>query len=268
MHIHRYFTWHLSHSRVYYTFSAVKLRITPMLKTKVPQLNIGLQHPEVMFAGDMLNLPPQSHYGNLANKYLSVVSRMHEANRQIGVFYESWDEIKHTATSGKMILPQLMCCHRYAGEYAVTQIRRIADELITLVWCIDDFRTTRSIRNRLKIDAINGVTEKRYLGPYTMFSRYANMLSVLNDISNAIKHSFVDSDSLPVSRDEPMVIAMNMKMFIERDEPNLHWVSFTTLCPDFSEFVVECKTWLASHGTVQALAEIGLELKRERPRAE
>jgi hypothetical protein len=90
--------------------------------------------------------------------------------------------------------------------------------------------------NRLRADSIGLLlSDRTYSGP---FKKFEGFLSKLNDIANAYKHSFINSDLNLIGRDEPMVVALGLPYNDLTREHRFHWILLRDVTCEFSDFYV------------------------------
>jgi hypothetical protein len=70
------------------------------------------------------------------------------------------------------------------------------------------------------------------------------VLRALNEIANAFKHSFVQSDITVIGRDEPCVQALSLDYNKLASNAKFHSVSLAWLVNEFSAFYKEGMDWL------------------------
>lgn len=70
------------------------------------------------------------------------------------------------------------------------------------------------------------------------------MLRQLNEISNAFKHSFVNTDVVQMGRDEPHLFALELRRNKLVSGIQFHVISFQEIIDMYSQFYVEANNWL------------------------
>jgi hypothetical protein len=95
-------------------------------------------------------LPPDSPYGNFQLKQMKLCQRIDEANRRIIESNHFWRVVKT-----QEIIPDFVYArHVYANEQAIYMMRRTADELISMIWCLSEFERLRKYPKQIRIDCI------------------------------------------------------------------------------------------------------------------
>ena len=185
-------------------------------------------------------LPPNSPYGNFQLKHMKIIQRIDEANRKILEIRRYWNICR-----GGGILPTgALERHVFANEEAVYMLRRAADELISLVWCLSSLEKNSEYPKKIKIDCIGAVISQNENELHEVFSPHIEMLKILNDISNAFKHSFINSDHNLIGAEEPRIHALGLAFNKLGSKPEFYDVSLITLVKTYNEFYQSCTLWL------------------------
>lgn len=209
-------------------------------------INIGRQ-PEAPFnASQMLQLPTRTPFGNFTLKWVDMMLRLNETNRQIIVSHVTWKE----TVQGDMedSTKDVSNRHRFSTEYAVSGMRRVADELVGLVWCLEQLEVTGKYPTKIEIESLGQVLQFSYDGPQNLIKRHHELIKLLNDFSNTFKHSFIQSDLTRIGEDEPVVLALNLKRSDLKNEPVFYAVRMSELVHRYTQFFHECREWLRQHG--------------------
>ncbi len=82
-------------------------------------------------------LPPNSPYGNFQLKLMKICQRIDEANRRLTESRAFWEQARPDGISP----PNALQRHIYANEQAIYLLRRTADEMISLIWCLSEWQT-------------------------------------------------------------------------------------------------------------------------------
>jgi hypothetical protein len=187
----------------------------------------------VMDSAQAFWLPSDTPFGNLQLKLFKVMERLGHANLRITESHEGWN----TFVQATHPLPGNPGAHHYyAAEESVFMIRRAADELVSLVWLLEDRLATGDYPTRLALDSVAGAIR----GNHPLFCTHIALLTTLNEVANAHKHSFLQSGATIFGRDEPCVIALGLKSNNLENEPALYVVSLNQLTRSFNAFLIDC----------------------------
>ncbi len=185
-------------------------------------------------------LPPDSPYGNFQLKLMKICTRIDEANRRLTESRAFWEQARPDGISP----PNAFQRHIYANEQAIYLLRKAADEMISLIWCLSEWKTKDVYPREIKIDCIGALLKQppeQHLPPC---KQHTNMLTVLNEVANAFKHSFVQSDIDVIGRDEPCVNALSLDYNKLASETKFHSVSLAWLAKAFTAFYKDGIDWL------------------------
>src|SRR2546430_11830901 len=169
------------------------------LDEEVPQIRTGKRVGEHLHVAHLLPLPADTPFGNLAGKYIDIVVRLDHVNVLVARVFSSYESAK-AQNDGRIRE------HALLAEELVYRPRKTADELIALIHVLAIRQSTGAYPTRVETDCIG-----RLLGdknPPAWVVPHLEFLRLLNDISNAYKHSFVNSELMLVGRDEPGVYAL------------------------------------------------------------
>jgi hypothetical protein len=191
-------------------------------------------------------LPPDSPYGNIHLKLIKLCMRLDEANRRLQESYRFW----HAIAKPGMISPNEYDRHVFATEEAIYMMRRSADELISIIWCLNEFEKRREYPKEIEVDSIGALLkslkgktlkDSKFLD---IFKTHKEILQALNEISNAFKHSFVNSDITLIGRDEPCVHALALRYNKLESGAVFHNVPLRQIVTEYNSFYNEAMQWL------------------------
>ena len=90
-------------------------------------------------------------------------------------------------------------------------MKRVVDELIGLGSVLSAYADTGIWPKRVHPDSIGQLLDCEELCSIEPYSGHKDLLVALNDVHNAQKHSFLNSDTTLVGRDEPIASAIHRK---------------------------------------------------------
>ncbi len=205
-----------------------------------PQINNGKKPNEILNAKLIFWLPPDSPYGNLQLKYMDIIQRIDIINHKIIDTFNIWNRIHSTQGFTSFLLMQ----HRSLNEEIVFHIRRITDELIGLVYLLKFYDNNNCYPNIIKINDIG--TLKKNFDQLPLFNKYSDFLDTMNNISNAFKHSFINSDvSLIIGQLEPCITALHLPSNNLSKDLKFYNISLKNqLVAPFNELYSDITKWL------------------------
>jgi len=198
-------------------------------------------------AQDFFWLPPNTPFGNLMTKIVSVGQRLAHANVRLQECYTCWQNtmvaaIEHDASPEDVDTRIIsygnsFVQHQYTGEEAVAAIRRCADELVTLIWYLTQYDETGQFPEKIKVDMIDSFLPK---SQELLNNKHDTFLEDLRRLSNAHKHSFAQSDAHIIGVEEPCVYLLAYP----RNNGKKNWefdvVPVRQLVDEFNAFLVDC----------------------------
>lgn len=196
---------------------------TPLL------LDIGKHPDEPMHARLVLPLPARTPFGNFSRKYEQIILRLDHANRTILRIHADHASMGNTPCS------HLLTSHVLQQEEVVYWIRRAADELVSLVSVLTQWQSTGSCPRQVPVDCIGAFIDEN---KHSLTLDQMAFLNLLNDVSNAYKHSFIHSEISRVGLDEPVVFALALKRNKLDNDSVFYCVRLNDIITGFNVFFV------------------------------
>jgi len=204
------------------------------------QINNGKQPDDPINA--MLHwipLPSETPYGNFQLKFVKIVQRIDQANRRIRESVANWELCQAD-------VPALGAyeTHVFCNEEIVYMIRRAADELISLLWCLSSLENEGRYPERIKVDCLGSVLNQDAKERHQAVAQHVELIRMLNEMSNAFKHSFVNSDQSLLGADGPRIHSLAIHRNRLGANPEFHGVLLSELIDHFDRFYGSCVDWL------------------------
>ncbi|MDH5681815.1 MAG: hypothetical protein OEZ36_09520 [Spirochaetota bacterium] len=209
----------------------------------IPQIDTGKKPSEPLDVRLIFWLPADSPYGNFQLKLLRMIYRLDEANRRIVESFRYW----HKSTTSAILLNNEPELHILANEQAIYLMRKTADELVSLIWILSYFEINGKYPSKVKCDHIGAVVKQGSENCLEVFVPHLNIMKLLNEISNAFKHSFINSDYYAINSEEPYVTAFSLDRNRLKSQATIYNVSFIYLIIEFSYFYKSCIDWLKAY---------------------
>lgn len=189
-------------------------------------------------------LPPKSPYGNFQLKFMKIIQRLDEANRKLIDSYKFWRECKSCANFPVFNAYEK---HIFSNEEAIYMLRRAADELVSLIWCLSKYEETKQYPQKIDIDCLGAVLSQKKVDRLEVFEPHIEIMTELNNIANAFKHSFINSDHSLIGGDEPRIhaLALNYNKLIS--DPVFYDVALRTIVEKYNDFFIGCNSWLRGY---------------------
>jgi len=213
------------------------------------QVDNGKAPDDPVNAKTMLRLPTDTPFGDLTLKFMKLRWRVDEANRRLAASYRSWQVCRtgKLASPPGAMPPGAYEQHIYANEEAVHHMRRSADEIIAMLWTMNYWKERGEWPSRIEVDSIAVALSPEHRGRLSLCVRHEPLLRRLNEIANAYKHSFVNSDITILGRDEPCVHALGLERNRLEAGARFHNIRLAKLVSDFSSFYGDAIAELAKY---------------------
>lgn len=198
-----------------------------------------------MHVREFVPLPPDSPFGNLGLKAVHLVNRLIHANRRLDETEAMWkallDQPAPSADDPGMH-------HRFSADEVAVHLRRATDELIRLLWLLRERASYGEWPEWIRIDPIGRARRSDGSWLLPMLKQHDWLLQTLNDVANAHKHSFVDSDFQVIGSREPCAVALALKNNKLVSAATPYVVSLDSLVGAFNSFYLEAMTELRTYG--------------------
>ena len=210
---------------------------------KYDLINNGKQPNEPINAALGFWLPPDSPYGNFQLKFMKIIQRLDEANRRIIDSHEFW----HSCNTQGFIPVGAFERHVFANEQAIYMMRRAADELVSLIWCLSKYEEYSEYPDKIKVDCLGAVLSQNEQDRNSIYAPHLNLMQQLNHIANAFKHSFINSDHTLMGMQEPRIHALALNYNKLKSIPTFYDVSLSELINIYNLFYKDCVSWLSKY---------------------
>ncbi len=210
------------------------------LTMNAPRVENGKNPDEPINANLLFWLPPDTPYGNFQLKAFKLVERVDELNRRITEAFALWTHCR----SSQMLATGTYQRHVFVLEQCVFLMRRIADELISLIHCLSAWEGSGTYPDRIEINCIGALMHAAPAHRLCVFGPHMPVLETLNSISNAYKHSFINSDNTLIGEREPSLHALDLKRNNLVAGAKFHNVPCAALVADFNRLYVDANGWL------------------------
>jgi hypothetical protein len=216
------------------------INMTTRTTLAVPQIQNGKEPDAALNARLGFWLPPDSPYGNLQLKLMKTVLRADDANRRIRSAYHHWANVFSLLGA-----PQAFAQHYLDLEGAVYSMRRIADEFISMHYVLSSLERDGRFPNEVEIDSIGRLLHApAYIGA-APYKGHTEVLSLLNDVNNAHKHSFANSDLNMIGGQEPVVYALGLKQNkLSASGPRFVSIGVKALVERYNPYYADAMNWL------------------------
>ena len=190
---------------------------------------------------DFLTLPDNTPYGNLNLTYSQIVIRLECLNELIKNLYEDFNRHREQvkARGGWSHLHEGFK-HKFYIEQVLYWLRKTADEFISIIYILDQYKQTGNYPNEIKISSIGKLLNSKE-DITKLFVKHRKLLVLLNDISNAHKHTLINAQvHNHVGKDEPVVFALSA-FNKSTTTPTFHSVGLRAMLEAYDNFLIDIK---------------------------
>lgn len=212
----------------------------------VPQIDNGKQPHQLLNIVHMPVLPSETPYGNLLLKGMNIVRRLDRVNLEVTRVFSAYIHPKgHDHQDPRQDLFE----HQFYAEQVVYWLRKTADELIALAYVIGEWKIAGEWPLAIKVDSIAALKHNPPPHVKSLFLHHESYLFTLNEVANAFKHSFINTDVTVMGSEYPVVFALALDRNKLSNTPQFYSVSFADLVESFS------KLYKPTMETIQAWAQ-------------
>ena len=201
------------------------------MATPVPQIDNGKQPLQPLNIVHMPQLPSDTPYGNLLLKGMNIVCRLDRVNVEIARVFATYVHPKDEQSQNPQ---QDILEHQFYAEQVVYWLRKTADEIISLAYVISEWKNKGVWPDAIKVDSIAGLKDTPPQEVMDLFAPHTSYLFTLNEVANAFKHSFINTDMTVVGAEYPVVFALALNRNRLASKPQFYSVSFADIVREFS----------------------------------
>jgi hypothetical protein len=201
----------------------------------------GYKIKDDMLLWDYLpQIPVYSPFGHLGEKFVFLMYRLHYANetvRELFYYQRQFYECRRKSEFDNNI--KLKYLHR-ALRFS-TEMKIIFDEFISLYFILNFYKQHQEWPKRIQIDSIGSYLSDKNSTKYNLFEKHKNLLITTNNIGNAIKHSFTNSEITWLRNDTkiPVLVAYYHKNNDSKNPIEFHYIELPKYLEELNLFLPE-----------------------------
>jgi hypothetical protein len=206
----------------------------------VPLVDNGKKPEEQLHVLMLFNLPSITPYGNLTLKYSKIITRLDHVNRRIQELNDCFVKTNQMMLAEIPILDiTISSRNTYISEEITFNVRQVCDDLISLVGLLDYYCKNNEYPKKLTFDSIGTYLDKKNKNTIEILNNHKIFLDKLNKISNAHKHSFLNTDYNLYGKEESFVFALALENNNLKNKPVFHSIPVRMLIQEFNIFYKE-----------------------------
>jgi len=210
----------------------------------IPSIKRKAAYPGILHENDLIPFNANIPYANLVSKHSNIIQRIDNINIKIKLAYESY---KNNITDKPPFQLANLTEHCFIIEEIIYWLRKTADELISIMYVCKYFDKNQTHPSKVKLEKIDDLLKNKNSELSIIFTAYLSSLENLNSISNAYKHSFVNSQLNIIGEFEPIVPALSLLHNNTNNTNNpikFYSIELAKIINDFSDFYVFTDNYL------------------------
>lgn len=200
----------------------------------------GLQSNQAHTSGLGFRLPAETPFGNFSLKFLKLTRMLDEANRRLLESYAFWKQAHVNLNVAIDAYEE----HIFANEQAVHLIRRACSEIISIIWCLSEWKKTGDYPEKIMVDNILTAVDADYIDEVGLLDKHSDFLMKLEEIENAFKHSFINCNYGIINKKEPFLHMLPLEYNKRSPDPEFKKISLSEVINEFNKFYADTINWL------------------------
>lgn len=219
----------------------------------IPKIEAFKKQRDILNVKDMIRLP-ETPYGSLTLKWFDIIQRFDSINDKIDEIYYCHEIFVRNRTEEfneyrQVVIGKLFSKSRCMIEELIYWLRKSTDEMISLVYILDYLSTHKICPEKIEIESIGKLLMDKSLC-VDFFSNHYDMLKTINDVSNAYKHSFLNTEiSNHIGNDEPYFFALSLSNNDLKKKPYFYPVELTNFIIKYSGFCTSYKQLIQKYNS-------------------
>lgn len=181
----------------------------------IPKINIQKKQDWSLHSDNLIRIFPDTKYSNFTLKWFEIIQRIDNINDLIRNLYIDFHIINMKINSDPIqdaiIKTPLFYKQKFLTEQIFYWIRKTVDEIISIIYVLDYLKKNNEYPKKIKIDCIGKLLSDQKLIPNIRY-KHSELLTIINDISNTYKHSFLNSEiHAHIGEIDPLVFSYGFK---------------------------------------------------------
>lgn len=187
-----------------------------ILMRTIPKIDIKNSNTDfLLHADNIIAKFPNSDFSNFNLKWIEIIQRVENVNVLIKDLFEEFDFLRNELFEDKIKESIIKTPYYYRQKFLTEQIfywiRKTIDELISLIYVLEYIKKESEYPKKIEIESIGKLLYSKNFLP-DLKNKNQNVLTIINDISNTYKHSFLNSETLNhIGEFDPLVFSYGFK---------------------------------------------------------
>jgi hypothetical protein len=200
------------------------------------------------YSSESPDIPLQSNFGNLGEKYLFLMYRLNYLNETVKELFELNMEY-HTKKSNFQYLNNLHLKIYHRVIRFSLEIKQIVDEMICFYYVLDYHKINSIWPEVINIDSIGKYINVKNKVKFPFLDNYKNLLENINNIGNAAKHSFVNSEIIWLENKTktPILLAYYQKQNDTKNKAKFYLLELPIFLEEFNNLLDEFRNTIRTN---------------------
>lgn len=217
----------------------------------IPIIEALKKHKDYLNADQMFDFSADTSFGNLNLNWIEILQRIDRVNDLIIDLYKEFAILKanheNPRVENAVKISDLFYRQKFLSEQIFYWLRKTADEIISLLYLLNYIKKHKHEPKKLNVSSIGEfLKSKTEIAPF--LEKYRAYFEVLNEISNAFKHSFVNAQTHTyVGTMYPIVFALSYHHNNRNNDLKFKQYKFDDVLENYNSFLIETKIFLKSN---------------------
>jgi hypothetical protein len=193
----------------------------------------------------MLPLPVDTPYGNLGLTYMQIMTRTECLNKLIKNLFTGFHTFKRSIVvrGGSSNLDESFM-HKFEIEQVIYWLRKTADDFISIIFIINHFKVFGEYPEQIQVASVGKFLKLTDKSLYKL-DNHIKLLTIINDVSNAYKHTLLNAQlHSHIGVEEPVVFALSA-FNKAGDIPKFYSHSLCLMLKEYNTFLRDVRQMLS-----------------------
>ena len=203
-----------------------------------------------LYADEFPDWEPDCPFGNLHLKYGFILTKLHMINETINEILNFDSKIRELKKQREFVSSELHDRPVILKMRFCTELKIATDDLIALNSLLYQRKESGKWPDEIKLDSIGAILSNDFPNGFQEFKDYKVLLEQLNGIGNAVKHSFINTESLWYRTYEPnskIIGFYNHYNKIKKNKIQAFEIELEKFTSDYNDFLQKMKLILKNN---------------------